>query len=470
MDYFWCGTENGFRAVESAQIEANKLIAKGGVDGMPALPSLYNRVGSVGVIEVKGPLVSGDAGFMRYFGVTGYDNIREAIVAGLEDKGAKSLMLAVDSGGGAVNGVTDTASFIKAAGAIKPMSVYADNAASAAYWLASAGGHITAADTGITGSIGVLRVHTEYSQADAKDGITRTVLRAGDYKALVNPIEPLSDTAKAEVNAMLQDLYKSFVTDVAANRNVSYDVAHQKMAQGKEFLGQRALFAGLVDKVGNYESALAHAASMFGNANRGSSATSSVAKAALADNNSPDPEQGTNVKPTLTPEQMLAVIGSTSEQSTEAAIAAAAAVPNGGEASAAPNTEAIVAELTTTKETLNSVQAELDTTKAQLVEAQASIAAGSQAAIDAGESITALSAIVSAYISNMAIALNTKVDGLDAMTPKALCDKHIEMSNTFKSKFKAGGAAATTAEVREEPARKPVNPIFAAVVKSVQAK
>ena len=312
---FWMGTEDSFQAYEKAvplaeTKHAEWLASSEGADE-PDFPPLYERVGDVGVIKISGSLIPGEAGFLRYFGITGYGDIKAAVLEGIADKGAKSLMIYSDSGGGSVAGVEDAEAFIRSASMVKPMNAFSEFSASAAYWLTSAAGHITAASTSINGSLGVIRVVTEYSKAFEKEGITKTVMRAGRYKALGNPYEPLSEDGKAEIQAKLDDLYQLFMGTVARNRGTTAIIADQVMGQGREFLGKRGLDAGLVDAIGDLEDALTYAKAnrtlaARKPANFGASATASVAEAsAMNDNAATSNPTGTTM--ILTPEQLAAV-------------------------------------------------------------------------------------------------------------------------------------------------------------------
>lgn len=454
IDTLWCGSQASFDAVLAAQEKATAFMAAKEKDVTldDLLPPLYKREGSVGVVNIHGPLVSGDAGFMQLFGVTGYDNVREALVKAVADKDAKSIMLSIDSPGGAVNGVTDAARFIQAVGRIKPMSAYADTMASAAYWLGSGAAHITASDTGMIGSIGVLSVHREASKMHEKEGITTTVMRAGEFKALANPYEPLSDTAKETTQARLEYAYGLFADTVAENRGTTRAALDAKAGRGREFMGAQALDAGLVDKIGTYEQALAYAASQT-SANRGASVTKPVAHASISDNNVATEAQGPDVKPTLTPEQLAAI---------EAGITASAEPETETEAESAA--EPAVAALAAATEKVTALEA-------QLSEATTALEASKQAAIDAGETTKAFAAIVSASTKGMLVALGSSTADLDALSATALLAKHAETSATFKAKFKAGGVAATSATTEEsaKPAKTAavLNPLFAARVQLV---
>jgi ClpP class serine protease len=100
----------------------------------------------------------------------------------------------------------------------------------------------------VVGSIGVIAVHQEFSKQLAAAGVTVKVLRAGKYKALATPVEPLSSAAEAQMQARLDAVYQVFVEHVAESRGVTFAQA-DKMAQGREFFGREALDAGLVDGI-----------------------------------------------------------------------------------------------------------------------------------------------------------------------------------------------------------------------------
>lgn len=254
----WLGTETSFDAFLEAQKSVEVLLRDNPGMADIELPEIYSRIGDVGVISINGSLINGDAGWLQLFGVTGYQNITDALIQGIQDQDAKSLVLHVDSPGGSAKGVRQVGELIANVGKVKHTSVYADNIGSAAYWLGSAGGHITLDEMGEAGSIGAIMVHTEYSKALAQEGITKTVIRAGEYKALGNPIEPLSDVARADMQQKIEDVKDLFVRAVANNRGVSISTVENTMGQGRVFMGSRALGVRLVDSIGTFEDALAY--------------------------------------------------------------------------------------------------------------------------------------------------------------------------------------------------------------------
>ena len=490
---FWLGTEASFEVYEKALPLAQAKQAEWEArsdkedDEEPDFPPLYERMGDVGIIKIEGSLIPGEAGWMRYFGIIGYADIKAAVLEGLADKGAKSLMIFSNSGGGSVAGVEDAESFIAQVAQHKPMSAYSEFSASAAYWLTSAAGHITTSPTGVNGSLGVIRVVTEYSKYFEKEGVTKTVMRAGRYKALGNPFEPLSEDGKAEIQSKLDDLYQIFIDVVARNRGTTAIIADQVMGQGREFLGKRGLEAGLVDSIGDFESGLAYARANRKPAtkkttNFAGTATASVAQASVVADNAATtnltgtqmhltPEQlaaiaaGASVEQvtgqaavTLTPEQQAAADAEAARVAAEAEAAAAAAAAE-AEAAAAANTPADGEVVKFLKAELAAAQSEASTLKTQN---QALAAQVTTLETD----LAAVKGVVQASVQSMHVALGKKLD-TTKMSATELVTEHDSAKTAMVENFKTGGVARSTASTQEKPAALLIAPRDAAAAKTM---
>ena len=106
------------------------------------------------------------------------------------------------------------------------------------------------------GSIGVLYVHWDTSKEDEMYGWKRTLITAGEFKGVGNDIEPLSDRDRGVIQSELDTIYDIFIETVARNRGVSTETVLKDMANGRVFIGQHAVDAGLADKTGTFEDAL----------------------------------------------------------------------------------------------------------------------------------------------------------------------------------------------------------------------
>ena len=477
---FWLGTEASFEVYEKALPLAQAKQAEWEArtdredDEEPDFPPLYERMGDVGVIKIEGSLIPGEAGWMRYFGITGYADIKAAVLEGLADKGAKSLMIFSNSGGGSVAGVEDAESFIAQVAQHKPTSAYSEFSASAAYWLTSAAGHITTSPTGVNGSLGVIRVVTEYSKAFEKEGVTKTVMRAGRYKALGNPFEPLSEDGKAEIQSKLDDLYQIFIDVVARNRGTTAIIADQVMGQGREFLGKRGLEAGLVDSIGDFESGLTYARANRTLAtkkttNFAGTATASVAQASVvADKAATTNLTGTQMH--LTPEQLAAVAaGASVEEVTGKAATPTPEEQAAADAAAQAEAQAVADATAAAAES----SAEVDALKAQLAEAQAATDAAVAetqalaAKLEATEAnLAAVTPVLQASVKNLHIALGKKVD-TSAMSVSELVAEHDSAKAAVVDKFKVGGVARSTASTETAKVVPLIAPRDAAAAKTM---
>ncbi len=419
-DTLWCGTQASLESVLAVQ---SKLLA-GDIDisalagnGEASKPEpSYEVVDGVALISIKGPLLNVDLPdiFARIFGVTTYPGLQRTFAEAAVDDNVKSVLLDVSSPGGSVSGISDTTDALSALRATKPVATFAgDMMASAGYWLGSNADHIIAGKMSIVGSIGVIGTHVEYSREMENQGVKATVLRAGDEKALASPYEPLTEKAKAQMQARLDAVYEQFVEAVAANRKVSYAAA-LGMADGKEFFGDAAARAGLVDEIGKFPQALAFAKQKVDNGNkRGKIAVKA---------NTEDMKMEDEVIP--------------ADQTEQTTAPAAEAVP-------AATPEAQNSDLVTY---LSLQVAEKDAKLRDAAVAAAAVAP--QLAAVAG-----LREIAEASLKQMQIALNSPVADMSALSPEALVAEHSRVAADYAAKFPVGGIAAASADTEAQPAK-----------------
>ena len=215
----------------------------------------------IAVVSVVGTLV-GRSGYLdAASGLVSYADIGDAIAAAMADPTVRGVILDVDSPGGEVGGLFDLVEQIGAikARASKPLwAVANENALSAAYAIASAADRLYVTRTGEVGSIGVVAVHVDESGADAKAGLAWTFVFAGERKVDGNAHEPLSERARATIQADVDRLYGEFCTLVAANRRL--DVEAVRATDAAIYRGELAVRAGLADRVGTLDLAIAEMA------------------------------------------------------------------------------------------------------------------------------------------------------------------------------------------------------------------
>jgi len=123
---------------------------------------------------------------------------------------------------------------------------------SCAYWLASQADTIYATTSAQLGAIGVYCEHDDVSGMLEKAGIKITLIAHGENKVDGSPYEPLSDTARAGMQADVDEIGEWFDSAVARGRGVTQSVVLAKFGQGKVFRGKTAIKLGLADKAGTF--------------------------------------------------------------------------------------------------------------------------------------------------------------------------------------------------------------------------
>ncbi len=219
----------------------------------------------VGILSVEGVLAKRMNLFMAFSGGSSTELLAKEFQAAVADDKIKAIVLDVDSPGGTVDGTEALANMVYEARGQKPVVAFANGLmASAAYWIGSAADKLYIEETGEAGSIGVISVHYDFSKADERAGIKRTIIKAGRYKAAGNDTEPLNREAEDYLQAGVDYVYTLFVNAVARNRNASVNAVLEDMADGRIFIGRQAVEAGLVDRIGNLGVAVQAARAMVG--------------------------------------------------------------------------------------------------------------------------------------------------------------------------------------------------------------
>jgi ClpP class serine protease len=217
-------------------------------DGPLPLPDArsFMMVGGVAVVPVIGELVHRGGSMDAASGVTSYQALADMISAALENPAVEALCLDIDSYGGEGPGCLDFALWLGSKRGRKPICASINQAAcSAAYAIASGADQICIGEDGTAGSIGVVAYHADLSAAMASDGIAVEFVFAGARKIDGNQTQPLSDPARAALQARVDAMYARFCAVVAANRGMSAEAV--AATEAACFRGRDAIAAGLAD-------------------------------------------------------------------------------------------------------------------------------------------------------------------------------------------------------------------------------
>lgn len=226
-----------------------------GGDDPPAQPSPrrnpgYSIAAGVAKLPLHGVLVR-RAGQMApdCTPLMSYEVISRRLQRAMTDSRVRAILLDIDSPGGEAGGVLDLARDIHAAAQRKPIwAVANDDAFSAAYALASGAQRIWTTESGGVGSVGVVAVHADQSQQDAKEGLRYSYVFAGARKIDGHPHAPLSTEAHSRIQAEVDRLHGLFVETVAGHRGLTRE--HVAGTQAGLYFGREAKESRLADEVG----------------------------------------------------------------------------------------------------------------------------------------------------------------------------------------------------------------------------
>jgi signal peptide peptidase SppA len=218
----------------------------------------YRRTADgVAVITVTGSLINRGAWLGSYSGETSYEGIQHQVKTAAADPRARAIVLDIESPGGEAVGAMETAAVVRAAAQAKPVTAVVNGmAASAAYALASGAREIVTTPSAISGSIGVVMLHADYSRFLDKKGITPTLIFAGAHKVDGHPFAPLPEGVRSDLQREVDQYYELFVETVTAGRR-RLSPAAVRATEARIFIGGEAVEAGLADRVGTFEDVLA---------------------------------------------------------------------------------------------------------------------------------------------------------------------------------------------------------------------
>jgi signal peptide peptidase SppA len=214
-------------------------------------PQGYQVQDGAALIPLRGVMAPRINLMSQVSGGTSTELFARDVKAALNDPAAQSIVLLVDSPGGAVGGTMVAASAVMAARGVKPIATYSDGAmASAAYWVGSAADRVyVSSGVDQVGSIGIVASHVDVSQREQALGIKTTEIVAGTFKRIASQHGPLTEPGRQSMQDQVDYLYSLFVNGVAVHRGVSADQVLADMADGRIFIGQQAVDAGLVDGI-----------------------------------------------------------------------------------------------------------------------------------------------------------------------------------------------------------------------------
>jgi protease-4 len=206
---------------------------------------------TIALLRIEGPIID-----VRWY----LDQVRDL----QKDNGIKSVVLRIDSPGGAVAPTQELYTEILALSEVKPVVTSMGTvAASGGYYLSCATDWIVSNPGTITGSVGVIMELANFEELFQKIGVSSRTIKSGKFKDTGNPMRPMTEEEQRLLQDMIMDTYDQFVEAVLNGRPVEEDKVRPYL-DGRVLTGRQAHKLGLVDELGNIYRAIEKAAEMAG--------------------------------------------------------------------------------------------------------------------------------------------------------------------------------------------------------------
>lgn len=406
--------------------------------------------GNVGIIRINGSLTNRYSFWNRFYSVIAYDEIRDAAVSLANDQEIDSILLEIDTGGGAAHGVSEVSELLRDIDRnIKPIEAHTSMYVfSAGMWLASAARKLTAAPISEQGSVGVIITMMSYHELYKKAGIETKVVRAGKYKALGQPTEPLTEEVIAMAEAKADKLYGYFLDAMVRGRPQLSIANKDAWAEGKTFFADEALPLGLIDEIQSFDMVVDKLSTNYDNTDKRAQFSSADNQPTLQENGD-DMSKGTkkavlNSDAELAAAQMGANVETTPVVEEPEAGATtdpeAADTPTEPEAGTAP-TEPEAAETPTEPEAaaVNPFAEEFKAQTKEIAKLEVKVEGLESKIATAEAAEAALKPIALAAVERLQIALGQTPSDMSAMSASAIADMFAKTDKTFSETFSTGG-------------------------------
>ena len=179
----------------------------------------------VGIVDLKGIIVSSEQVIKH---LTEFRNNAEV----------KSIVLRIESPGGAVGAAQEIFQEIKRTSQVKPViASMGSMGASGGYYAALGADNIFANPGTMTGSIGVIVKFPNLESLFEKIGYKSEVIKSGPLKDIGASNRPLTAEERSLMQALIDNVYEQFVRDTAEARGLPEETV-RKLADGRVYTGE----------------------------------------------------------------------------------------------------------------------------------------------------------------------------------------------------------------------------------------
>ncbi|MDR2950552.1 MAG: signal peptide peptidase SppA [Prevotella sp.] len=194
-------------------------------------------------------------------GITSKRYVKEIEKLKDNDK-VKAVVFRVNSGGGSAYASEQIWKAISDLKEKKPVVVsMGDYAASGGYYISCNASKIIAQPNTLTGSIGIFGMFPNVEGLTKKVGLSFDNVKTNKFADFGDATRPMRDDEKAILQNYIERGYDLFLTRCSEGRNIPKD-SLDLIAQGRVWTGNQALKIGLVDALGDLDTAIEEAAKL----------------------------------------------------------------------------------------------------------------------------------------------------------------------------------------------------------------
>ncbi len=230
---------------------------------VPLLLRCRQPTAKIVVIPLSGSISAGDSSLLSGSTITPA-LVRHYLSLVESDKAAKAIVLRVDSPGGEIEPCQEILLQLERVKERIPIVVSMGGmAASGGYYISTAAHKIIALPTTQTGAIGVISSAVNVKGLLDKLGIDIQVFKGGKYKDMYWGLRALTPEEEEIMQEMVDEYYEQFVAVVAERRGLTRE-AVRDLATGQLYSGTEAKELGLVDELGDLDTAIGLAKELAG--------------------------------------------------------------------------------------------------------------------------------------------------------------------------------------------------------------
>ncbi len=212
-------------------------------------------VNKIAVIRLSGFITNVGSSLLSGATITP-DLVKDYLTKAEGDKAVKAIVFHIESPGGEIAPCQEILWEIERIGEAKTVVVsMGGTATSGGYYISTKADKIVALPTTMTGSIGVISQITNVEGLLEKLGIEIETFKGGVYKDMYRGFREMTQEEKEIMQGTIDEFYEVFIEVVAEGRGLDKEGV-RNLATGQMYTGAAAKELGLIDELGNLDTAI----------------------------------------------------------------------------------------------------------------------------------------------------------------------------------------------------------------------